>query len=97
MLSEKYKAMFTGGLKESQGNQVIVVDHISYEVFEQIMNYLYTGDFSLDEKNTTTDQIVDILRVADEEFLDDVSFYTRKLIPSRLKCCASSAWLSFAK
>ena len=91
MLSEKYKAMFTGGLKESQGNQVIVVDHISYEVFEQIMNYLYTGDFSLDEKNTTTDQIVDILRVADEEFLDDVSFYNQKLILSRLKCCASSA------
>jgi hypothetical protein len=37
MLSEKYKAMFTAGLKESQGNQMIVVDHISYEVFEQIM------------------------------------------------------------
>lgn len=37
------------------------------------MQYLYTGDFSLDEKNVTTDQIVDILRVADEEFLDDVS------------------------
>jgi len=73
MLSEKYKAMFTGGLKESQGNQTIIVNHISYEVFEQIMQYLYTGDFKLDEKNISMDQIVDILRVADQEFLDDVS------------------------
>lgn len=55
MLSEKYKAMFTGGLKESQGHQTIVINHISYEVFEQIMQYLYTGDFSLDEKNVTMD------------------------------------------
>jgi uncharacterized protein YjbK len=55
ILSEKYKAMFAGGLKESQGNQVIAVNHISYEVFEQIMHYLYTGDFSLDEKKVTLD------------------------------------------
>ena len=95
MLSEKYKAMFTGGLKESQGNQVIVVDHISYEVFEQIMHYLYTGDFSLDEKNITLDQIVDILRVADEEFLDDVSLPVTDFC--RLKCYANSVWSSYAK
>ena len=37
------------------------------------MHYLYTGDFSLDEQTTSMDQIVDILRVADEEFLEDVS------------------------
>jgi hypothetical protein len=37
------------------------------------MHYLYTGDFSLGEKEVTMDQLVDILRVADQEFLDDVS------------------------
>lgn len=80
VLSEKYRAMFTGGMKESVGNQTIVLNHINYDVFEQIMHYLYTGDFALDETNTNFDQIVDILRVADEEFLDDVS-------RSLLMCC----------
>lgn len=37
------------------------------------MHYLYTGDFSFDENSITMDLIIDILRVADEEFLDDVS------------------------
>jgi len=41
------------------------------------MYYLYTGDFSFDEKNMTMDMIIEILRVADEEFLDDVSFHFR--------------------
>ena len=38
------------------------------------MGYLYSGEFSFregDEDNIET--IIDILRVADEEFLDDVS------------------------
>jgi hypothetical protein len=65
VLSEKYRAMFNGGLKESVGNQTIVLNHITYEVFEQIMHYLYTGDFALDETNAGLDQIFDILRVAD--------------------------------
>ena len=50
------------------------ITHISYTVFEQIMGYLYSGEFSFregDEDNIET--IIDILRVADEEFLDDVS------------------------
>ena len=64
--------MFRAGMKESQ-NQVVVINHISYQVFEQIMHYLYTGDFSFDEKDMNMDQTIDILRVADEEFLDDVS------------------------
>ena len=50
-----------------------MINHISYQVFEQIMYYLYTGDFSFDEKSMSMDIIIEILRVADEEFLDDVS------------------------
>lgn len=50
------------------------ITHISYAIFEQIMRYLYSGEFDFregDEDNIET--IIDILRVADEEFLDDVS------------------------
>ena len=53
---------------------MIPITHISYSVFEQIMGYLYRGEFNFregDEENV--DSIIDILRVADEEFLDDVS------------------------
>ena len=46
VLSEKYKAMFQAGMLESQGKQVVQIENISYSVFEQIMNYLYTGNFA---------------------------------------------------
>ena len=44
------------------------------------MGYLYSGEFSFregDEDNIET--IIDILRVADEEFLDDVSSFLLSL------------------
>jgi len=38
------------------------------------MGYLYRGEFTFkDEDENNIDTIIDILRVADEEFLDDVS------------------------
>ena len=59
---------------ESQGKQVVPIENIPYAVFEQIMTYLYTGSFSFDEKDVSNiDTLIDILRVADEEFLEDVS------------------------
>jgi len=59
---------------ESQGKQVVQIENISYSVFEQLMHYLYTGDFSFEENDVSNiDNLIDILRVADEEFLEDVS------------------------
>ena len=38
------------------------------------MGYLYCGDFTFKEgEEENIDAVIDILRVADEEFLDDVS------------------------
>lgn len=49
------------------------ISHITYTVFEQIMRYLYTGDFTFrEEDKDNINAIVDILRVADVEFLEDV-------------------------
>lgn len=54
-LSEKFKAMFSanpktagdaGGFIESKQN-TITIDNITYPVFEQIMSYLYSGEFLL--------------------------------------------------
>lgn len=56
-LSEKFKAMFSansnvsggaGGFIESKQN-TIPIDNISYPIFEQIMSYLYSGDFQLSQ------------------------------------------------
>ena len=74
ILSEKYRAMFKVGMMESQNQQVVPISHISYGVFEQIMGYLYRGEFTFKEGDEDNiEAIIDILRVADEEFLDDVS------------------------
>lgn len=47
-LSDKFKAMFAGGdtqgFIESQQN-VINIDNVSYEIFTQIMSFLYSGQF----------------------------------------------------
>lgn len=49
-LSDKFKAMFsgsnTGGFIEAQKN-VIKIDNISYNIFYQIMKYLYSGEFDI--------------------------------------------------
>ena len=75
ILSEKYRAMFKAGMMESQTDKTMIrVDHISYPVFELIMKYLYTGYFEpCAEYLQSIEMMVDILRVADEEFLDEVS------------------------
>jgi hypothetical protein len=76
ILSEKYRAMFKAGMMESQSNKsVIQIDHISYPVFELVMRYLYTGSFEPSlEFLQNIEVMVDILRVADEEFLDEIKF-----------------------
>ena len=53
-LSEKFKAMFAqsqeqnGGFIESKMTK-IKIDNVSYLVFNQIMNFLYSGKFELGE------------------------------------------------
>ena len=36
---------------ESQGKQVVQIENISYAVFEQLMFFLYTGEFAFEEKD----------------------------------------------
>ena len=78
-LSEKFRAMFSTGMRESNANDggsvIVPIQNISYAVFSQIMHYLYSGDFVLDVDNSVAnlDKVIEILGVADAEFLDDVS------------------------
>ena len=86
VLSEKYKAMFQAGMLESQGKTEVTIEHIPYAVFEQIMHYLYTGDFSFKEKDRSNiDNLIDILRIADEEFLEEVKMMCEERL---IKLCS---------
>lgn len=66
--------MLRSGMGESTGKEV-KIDGISYEVFADIMAYLYSGHFvALDNvpKEQMLDKATEYLRVADSEYLDDV-------------------------
>jgi hypothetical protein len=71
--------MFSTGMRESNANDngsvIVPIANISYPVFSQLMHYLYSGDFVLDVDNSVAnlDKVIEILGVADAEFLDDVS------------------------
>ena len=44
LFREKFRAMFTTGMKESKVTEILI-KNISYPVFSSIMHYLYTGEF----------------------------------------------------
>lgn len=50
------------------------------------MHYLYTGDFSFKEKDRSNiDNLIDILRIADEEFLEEVKMMCEERL---IKLCS---------
>ena len=77
LLSEKFRAMFTVGMKESTV-QEIEISNISYPVFSSIITFLYTGDFhfgaDMEGQEHSLEYLLEFLRVADEYILEDVSF-----------------------
>ena len=85
-LSERFKTMLTAGLQESQEQKTQVkIDDISYEIFSDMMTYLYTGRFDaldkMENKNLLLEKSVEYLRVADSEYLEDIKMVCeRKLI-----------------
>lgn len=77
LLSEKFRAMFTSGMAESQQSEIELKD-ISYPVFSSIMHYLYTGEFHFgadtEGQEFSFDYVIEFLRVADEYILEDVRY-----------------------
>jgi hypothetical protein len=76
-LSEKFRTMLRAGLSESKNVQgcEVKIDGVSYQFFFEIMKYLYTGKFEvLQQMNgpLALPKVVEYLRIADKEFLEDV-------------------------
>ena len=81
LLSEKFKAMFTSIMLESQ-QKVIEVSDVRYPVFAAIMRFLYTGEVDLENEGqeNTLEYLVDFLRVADEYVIDPIKNECEKRI-----------------
>eukprot|EP00357_Protocruzia_adherens_P002441 CAMPEP_0115007148 /NCGR_PEP_ID=MMETSP0216-20121206/20972_1 /TAXON_ID=223996 /ORGANISM="Protocruzia adherens, Strain Boccale" /LENGTH=533 /DNA_ID=CAMNT_0002373965 /DNA_START=591 /DNA_END=2192 /DNA_ORIENTATION=- len=75
MLSEKFKAMFSSGMREARGSE-IEITHIRYPVFAAICNFLYTGNFEFgagtEGQELSLEYLLEFLSVSDEFMLDSI-------------------------
>ncbi|EFO86250.1 CRE-KEL-1 protein [Caenorhabditis remanei] len=51
--SSYFRAMFTGGLRESQ-QRIVPIKEVDVEVLSQLIDYMYTGRMRIDEQNVQT-------------------------------------------
>merc|ERR1711959_124875 len=68
--SERFRAMFSSGMKESFDKQ-IDIPGMRYSIFATMMSFLYTGELELAHSDANDLQwMLELLRVADEFMLD---------------------------
>lgn len=68
IVSDCFRAMFTTGFRESEANAEIEIPDSSYDAFMAMMEYIYTG--RIPSTLVEMHQIVDLLELADQFFLD---------------------------
>ena len=66
---------------------------MSAAMFEHILKFLYTGQFSL-PPNHTLDDVFEYLRVADEEYLEDIKFICEKRL---IELCEGHNFIQICK
>ncbi len=59
-----FSAMFHSGLLESKSRIVVIIDHIEFDVFRQLLIYLYTGM----TPKVTEESITQLLFVASDKY-----------------------------
>ena len=75
LISEHFRGMFKSGMAESKMEE-IVIDDVTYPVFNSIMYFLYTGEFHFgadwDGQESSIDHLHEFLRISDKYMLEDV-------------------------
>lgn len=72
LLSQKFRAMLSGGMRESTQPEIRVPE-VSWEIFSCVMDFLYTANLDLPPgRECDVGFLVELLRTADEYMLDDV-------------------------
>jgi len=77
--SEYFKTIFESGFKEHSA-QVIAIEMVEQNIFNAVLQYLYTGDDAVAQ----SDRIVDILIAADRFLLDDLKQICESILESSL-------------
>ena len=78
--------MFSSGMKESK-EEKIVLDHINYDVFFNLCQYLYTGDvfFGINnERELDLDYLIQMFTASDEFILDEIKVECEKKLAKLL-------------
>eukprot|EP01083_Nonionella_stella_P190952 707115_1 len=66
--SPVFKAMFFGGMRESQLSETVVIDDVSPAAFEFILRYIYTGNV----KDPSDTDLVSIIYAAEKYQMADI-------------------------
>lgn len=86
IVSDCFRAMFTTGFRESEAGAEIEIPNTSYQAFLAMMEYIYSGripklDIALDG-NIEVNQVVDLMELADQFFLDHLKQRCEALLQS---------------
>lgn len=79
LLSEKFNAMFTLGLKESK-TSVIEITNYKYKHFYFALKYLYSGEIDEEENIFNLLDFIEILKISDEYMLYDIKLWCEDVI-----------------
>ena len=86
IVSDCFRAMFTTGFRESEAGAEIEIPNTSYGAFLAMMEYIYTGrvpklNIAVDG-NIEVNQVVDLIELADQFFLDHLKQRCEVLLQS---------------
>lgn len=98
LLSERFRAMFSGGFRETSQSQIEI--DMDYRIFMRMMEYLYTGGSPALEdlichrstlEHETIEMVCDLMQAADQFFLD----HLKQVCESVLKSAVSDDTLEY--
>ena len=86
IVSDCFRAMFTTGFRESEAGTEIEIPNTSHGAFLAMMEYIYTGRVSKlnvsSDGNIEVNQVVDLIELADQFFLDHLKQRCEALLQS---------------
>ena len=89
--SPYFQAMFTGGFKENQMNEIIL-NETSSEGLKCVLDAIYTGELSLSEEN-----VCDILSLASQLQLNEIVRHCAKYLSKNISAQTCLSFLAVAE
>jgi len=74
-----FEKMFESGMKESQGNPIVVPENVQYDIFSKLLEYLYCDIVDLDEETA-----VDLLKLSNEYSVVSLKSFCEEFLVKKL-------------